>query len=661
MIPTNTEKYMSLTLDNLLFIDSFSFLATGLEKLVENLATGGMDKFPNLHADFPGVSAEKMKLLVRKGVFPYDYTDSFDKFEKTKLPTIKQFYNKLNNQEMNETDYKHAQNVWNEMGCKTFGDYHDLYLKTDVLLLADVFENFRKVARQHYKLDPCYYFSLPGYAWDAMLMMTKVKISLFDDTQVNEYLFVESAIRGGVSMITKRLGEANNKYIKNSKTYDESKPSKHMMYLDANNLYGWAMSQSLPVSDYVMETETNWTTEQILALEDDAAKGYIFEVDLEYPRELHELHNDLPCAPERLKVQEEWLSDYSKALNVKLQKDDSTKVKVSKCEKLLLTLNNREKYVVHYRNLKLYLQLGLKLTKVHKVMSFKQDAFLKPYVEFNTKQRALAKNDFEKDFFKLMNNACFGKTMENVRNRIDFELVTQQDRITKLAAKPRFKSTKIFSEDLVGVEMTKCKVVLNKPIIIGFAVLDMSKVLMYDFHYNTMKAKYQNKCKLLFTDTDSLCYEIETEDVYADMATFKDKMDFSDYPKDHKLYDVSNKKVIGKFKDETNGVPMTQFVGLKSKMYSFVTDDIKIEKRNKKRGKGIKTSVLKKEITHEDYLQCLIDDSFTKSAKMNAIRSYDHKIYSITMDKMALNSYDDKRYYLNSYDSNSYGYNPIKI
>jgi hypothetical protein len=322
-----------------------------------------------------------------------------------------------------------------------------------------------------------------------------------------------------------------------------------------------------------------------------------------------------------------------------------------KVAKLVPNLRNKKNYVVHYRNLKLYLELGLQLKKVYRVLKCEQSAWLKPYIEYNTKQRAVAKSAFEKDFFKLMNNAVFGKTMENVRNRIDYELVTSPDRVTALTKRPRFKGSKIFNENLVGIEMLKSKVVLNKPIGIGFAILDLSKVLMYDFHYNTMKSKYEHKCKLLFTDTDSLTYEITTEDIYEDMKSIKDQFDFSDYPKEHPLYDTTNKKVIGKFKDETSGLPITEFVGLKAKMYSFLTEEM-----NVKKAKGVKSNVVKKTITHYDYRKCLYDDKHTTFAEMKTIQSKGHQLFSVTQNKIALTGYDDKRYYLNAFVSRAYGH-----
>ena len=196
----------------------------------------------------------------------------------------------------------------------------------------------------------------------------------------------------------------------------------------------------------------------------------------------------------------------------------------------MTSLNNKTNYVVHYKNLQLYLDLGLQLKKVHRVLEFTQTHFLKKYIDFNTLKRTNAKNDFEKNFFKLMNNAIYGKTMENLRKRTSIKLCTSKKQLEKLASKPTFKSFKIFNENLVAVSRIKESLYLNRPSYVGMCILDLSKTLMYDFHYNFIKDKYGKKAKLLFTDTDSLCYEIETKDIYKDLWRDKNLFDNSAYP-----------------------------------------------------------------------------------------------------------------------------------
>ena len=481
--------------------------------------------------------------------------------------------------------------------------YHNLYNKTDVLLLADVFENFRDICIKNYKLDPAHYYTAPGLAWDAALKITEVELELLSD--IDMLMMFEGGIRGGVSMISNRYGKANNKYMGNN--FDSNKPSKYIQYLDANNLYGWAMSKPLPTHGF------EWMNVNELKTWENYS--CILEVDLEYPKSLHDLHNDYPLAPE--------------------------KIKVNKVDKLIPNLNNKKKYVIHYENLKQYLNLGLKLTKIHSGIKFKESPWLKKYIDLNTNLRTKAKNEFEKDFFKLMNNSVFGKTMEKIRNRVDIKLVTDKIKAGKLAAKPNFKHCNIFSENLVSIHMKK-KLFFNKPVYLGMCILDLSKTLMYDFHYNYIKKKYGNTAKLLFTDTDSLMYEIKTEDFYKDMSgDVKDRFDTIDYPPNHPSGIPSGfNKVLGMFKDEAGGKVIDEFVGLRAKLYSYKM----FEGKESKKSKGVKKSVVKKSITYEDYKNCLFTGK-EQLRKMNVIRSYNHEIYTEEVNKIAL-SPDDKRHIL---------------
>ena len=638
-IPNNMEKYMAFMLGNhLTFIDSFQFMSSSLDKLVSNLPAEAL-KYTSER-----FKKEKLSLMTRKGVYPYDYMDSFDKFNKTELPTKEEFYSILIDEHISNEDYTHAQNVWNTFKLQTMGEYHDLYLKSDILLLADVFENFRRTCIQYYKLDPCHYFTSPGLSWDAMLKMTNIKLELMTD--INMFQFIEKGMRGGISYIANRYGKANNKYMKE---YDEKASSKYIMYLDANNLYGWAMSQYLPTGNFRWMTEKQISKLNVARYNENSEKGLILEVDLEYPKELHNLHNDYPLAAERVCVNKNMLSDYCKKIATKYN------ISTGLVHKLIPTLSNKEKYVLHYRNLQIYIDLGLKLKKIHRVLEFDQSPWLKQYIDFNTQKRSQAKNAFEKDFFKLMNNSVFGKTMENIRKRVDVRLITDGKKLLKMSSKPTFVCSKIFNENLVAVHKIKEVLTLNRPAYVGMCILDLSKTLMYDFHYNYIKQKYGDKAKLLFTDTDSLTYEIETENVYQDFWNDKDKFDNSDYPESSQYFSKANKKVIGKFKDEAAGMPIKEFIGLRSKMYSYKKEDNKVEKT----AKGIKKNIIKGNIKHEDYKKVLFKNEQMQHT-MTTIRSERHELGSYEINKISLSCFDDKRYISeNGINSLSYGHYAI--
>ena len=638
-IPNNMEKYMAFMLGNhLVFLDSLQFMNSSLDKLVSNLPK---DDLKYTSKTFKG---KRLELMMRKGVYPYDFMDCFEKFNQKELPKKEDFYSILNDQHISDEDYQHAKKVWNAFKCKNMGQYHDLYLGSDVLLLADVFESFRKTCLSYYKLDPCHYFTSPGLSWDAMLKMTKVELELMTD--IDMYQYVELGLRGGVSYIAHRHGVANNKYMKG---YDKKALSRYLSYLDSNNLYGWAMSQYLPTGNFKWMSEKKIGKLDLAKYKDDSNQGLILEVDLEYPNELHDRHNDYPLAPEKIRVTEDMLSNYCKRIATKYN------ISTGLVTKLIPNLRNKEKYVLHYRNLQLYMDLGLKVTKVHRVLQFDQSSWLKTYIDFNTEKRKQAKNAFEKDFFKLMNNSVFGKTMENLRKRVDVRLVTSKHKLLKLASKPTFVSSKIFNDNLVAVHKIKETLILNGPVYVGMCILDLSKTLMYDFHYNYIKKKYGTKARLLFTDTDSLTYVIQTEDVYQDFWKDRHLFDNSDYPESSPYFDKTNKKVIGKFKDEAAGVPICEFVGLRSKMYSY----IKSNRTGEKTAKGIKKNVIKNDVKHEDYKKTLLENK-QMYHKMKTIRSQNHQLGSYEINKVSLSCFDDKRY-IHDNGISSYAYGHYKI
>ena len=317
------------------------------------------------------------------------------------------------------------------------------------------------------------------------LKRTGIRLELLTDPDM--LLMFERGIRGGITQAVRKYASANNKYMRDK--FDHNEHTTYLQYLDANNLYGWAMSQPLPTGGFKwVDVNPN----EISELPTRTDKGYLLEVDVSYPKELHNPHNDLPFMCERMEI--------------------------NGVVKLVPNLRDKKNYVIHIQALNQALQHGLRLGRIHRAIEFNQSPWLKTYIDFNTQLRTAATNDFKKDFFKLMTNSVFGKTTENIRKHRNIKLVTTEEKYLHTVMHPNFKSGVLFGENLMGCEMGKIKVVMNKPVYLGQAILDLSKIMMYEFHYDYMIPKYGDRLKLCYMDTDSLVYHIKTKDFYADIA-----------------------------------------------------------------------------------------------------------------------------------------------
>ena len=548
--------------------------------------------------------------------------DSWERFNETSLPSKEDFYSHLNMEDIDDIDYRHGNNVFKVFKLDNLGDYHDLYVKSDTLLLADVFENFRNMCIKVYELDPAHFVLLPGLAWQVCLKKTNIKLELLTDYDM--LLMVEEGIRGGIYHSIHRYAKANNKYMQN---YDNNEESSYIQYLDANNLYGWAMSKKLPVNGFKWFDSNKINEDFIENYNENNDKGYILEVDVKYPKRIRELHSDLPFLSERMEV--------------------------NKCKKLVCNLFNKKKYVVHINALKQALNHGLKLKKIHRVIKFNQKEWLKPYIDMNTELIKAAKNDFEKDLFKLMNNSVFRKTMENIRKHRDIKLVTTDKKRSRLVSEPNYHTINLISEDLSIIEMKKTKVKMNKPIYLGLSILEISKTLMYEFWYDYMKPKYNDKVKLCYMDTNSFIIKIKTNDFYEDIANHvENRFDTSNYEVNRPLPTGKNKKIIGLMKDKLGGKIIAEFVTLRPKTYSFLTDDGKEDKK----AKGTKEFIIKKMIKFNDYKKCLLDDEVILKSQQR-FTSKKHNVYTENKNKIALSNNDDKRIVSsNKISSYPYGY-----
>jgi len=604
IIPKSKEKYLSLTCGiknsniKFKFIDSLHFFTGSLNENAKKLSI------------FQYIPDEKKDLRFKQ-FFPYSYIDSFDKIFENQLPQdLKYWYNDITKSTISQNDLDYANFIFNKYNCKNIGDYIKIYLETDVLLLTEIFEQFRNVSIKTYKLDPAWYYSTPGMAWDAALSFTKIKLELLKDEEMVDFFLEKGSLRGGISTVCrKKFSIANNKYLD---SYDKNKESSFIGYFDANNLYGYIMTSPLPISNFhwLVEDEINdlffKLSNKILILNEEI--GYILECDLEYPLSKHKEHVELPLAPEHYN------------------------------NKLCATLFDKNNYKIHIKNLIFYLENGIILKKIYKGIVFKQQNWLKGYIDNNNKLRTSVTDEIEKNYYKLMNNAVFGKTMENVFNRKNFKILnnSNKNKINKLINQSDFKKEYIVSEETVILEFEKKEVIFDKPIYVGFSILELSKLHMYFLHYSIIKKHYNNKALLMYMDTDSLIYELKTEDMYLDIKNMINYFDTSVYKKDNIAYNNLNAGKLGLLKDEFAKDPIVEFCALRSKVYSIITNSKNIQKC-----KGINKSVMKN-LTHDKYLDCFINGGVVE-IKQVKFKSEKHKIYTIELEKEALCRFDDKR------------------
>ena len=458
IIPKTNEEYISVTYGCIRFIDSYRFLSSGLDSLVKTLVDNSHktlkdfeeeiidndeilnlvneikmlikeDKYKNdsikdLKKDYPDKINEleealldymgendlkilktgfpdKWKYLTKKLAYPYEFFNCIEDYQKPVNNLKKEdFFSKLKNKCPDDEEIERTKEIIKIFNIKNGEELTEIYLKSDVLLLASVFEKFIKVSVNEFKNNPLYCVSLPGYTWECGLKYTGINLQTLQDKDL--ILTLENNIRGGIS------SAMGDRYVK-------SNENKKILYVDANNLYGHSMSQPLHYDEIEMwhghpDLYMNWL-EEILNTPDDSDIGYFIEVGLRYPDNIKEKTKNFPLCPENKIIHKDKYNDneYMKQIKPK---------NYAKSKKLICDWTDKKHYLVHYRMLKFYVRHGMVVDKIHEIISFKQSKWLEKYKNFNTQKRNKAKNDFEKDFYKLLNNAFYGKTMENVRNRL---------------------------------------------------------------------------------------------------------------------------------------------------------------------------------------------------------------------------------------------------
>jgi len=491
---------------------------------------------------------------------------------------------------------------------------------------------------------------------DSAFKMTRSHIDLLPEQEM--YEFVESGIRGGFTFVNKHHLHVNAPDIEPS-SYDASKPRHEMLYVDANNLYGHALSQLLPTSNFkwLTDAECQGVMNGFKDYNLESTMGYLLEVDLEYPSAIHEKTKDFPFCPEKMKVNETHLSEFMKDQARSVNPNSKSN---KTYEKLLLTQFNKTKYTVHGRLLQFYLRQGMKLTKVHRGLSFNQTFVFRDYIDYNSRMRQQATSEFEKDYFKLKNNSLYGKMVENIRRRMNFYLVNDRERYLELVSKPSFLRSIIFNENLCGVKLAKEMVTLNKPVAIGQAVLDLAKLEMYELYYDKLKAYEQElQCNISVVggDTDSFFLSVTNCNVYETLLPAMQRdllLDSSNFDPSHPLYSNALKAQLGCIKDESAGHPYLDWVLLKPKAYSMKCTSAA---GSKKRAKGVKRASVRG-LCHEDYVRAF-QDQRNLSLEQRRFASSHHHMQTLIYDKQSLSFYEDKRYWSDIDISLPYGHHSL--
>ena len=628
-----------------------------LAKLAEELKQSN-HTFPYLRQSSMierGIQAEEqeelLNILTSKGFFPYSLLRELDRLaEITEFPPIEAFANDLDEGDtISQQNYAYAKNVYQRLNCKSLKDYHDYYLKVDVYLLCEVFMSYAKKIHDEFHLHPARYLGTPSLAMDALLYHNKQKeqptyLEFIKDKDL--YYFFEDAVKGGMSYTSLRHFAHEEKHPQ----FQEEDSMVKAMFVDVNSLYSTAMVQKLPVSDFIFLTEEQIAqfdlTGKTWDLEGD--HGYYIECDIDIPPEIHKKTNAYPLCPERVIVTDDMLSPLSKTAMKNLNKTSYT------MKKLVATMFPKEKYKCHWKTLKLYIDIGAKITKIHRIVRFKQDNFVESFIRHCIKLRSETDSPFYKQCFKTVMNSLYGKFLESVRKRMEVIFETDSHRAKKHASKPTYVTHRIVNPDLVLFFHRKPSVHLDKLVHVGTTILDLSKHHMYDLWYNKLMPVIDSKyCDIITSDTDSFLFAYETNNPARDLQHFSSFFDFSNYDKQHPLYNNTNKAALGYIKDEVAGGTIIEAVALRPKTYAFQSIPFTAESSKThtpppvqvlKKLKGVGRTFVKKRLSFSDFKNALIHNR-VYTANFHAIQQRKFINRSVVIRKLALSNFDTKRYY----------------
>jgi hypothetical protein len=578
----SSEQFNYIRVGKYEFVDSYQHLKASLDKLVEFQTELPLCDKLNIHP-----------LLRRKGVYPYSWVDDYNKFNHTTLPSIEAFYNDLEDKPCSVDEYNHAINVWNTLGCNTFKDYHIHYLKSDVILLADVFENYRNMCLKEFQLDPAQFISAPSLSYVAGLKFTGCKLDALTD--INMYQFFHSALRGGLC----NVGE-----LTYCNVYD--KQDEHIIGLDINSLYPYSLMFPMPISDFQWVTPTMDMINNY-RLEDEY--GYFIECDIHVPKSIHNKFSPYPLFPERIDG------------------------------KLMCTLFDKDHYIDHVLSLQFGVKHGYVITKLHRAIKFKQSCVLADYMNYLLEKRKFTKRaTFQDEFYKLLANSFFGKTIEDPLKYRNYKTASGRKNIIKLANNEHIIDFHKIDDEFILAELLKNKVMYKKPKYIGATILSISKVVMANYYYDWLIPMFGDNMKFIYTDTDSLVIWVKHPNLKQYMMQ----------PENNEIFEIGehNKRVPGRFKLEKDNI--VEFKAYCPKQYYYIMkvgDKYVCSEKFKGIPDRCRTS---KELTQTDIIQHLQSHSpLTPKTTYDYkhLRSHKHEIYVEDVHK-EVTANDDKRYWL---------------
>lgn len=644
-LPYNMEKFRTLQVGKIVFVDSLHLLPSSLDKLVSDL-TASNHPFPLLDqhpffAKFPHLK----HLLIRKGVYPYEWASSVNKLINQKtFPPISCFYSTLSKSIISQEDYLHGMKVFEAFQCANMLDYCHLYCRLDTILLAEAVLDFRKMVLKEFALDCTRYISTPQLAFDCLLTTFKEPVQMMHDPEM--IMMVTQNIKGGVSFVNERHVDLKD-YMKTSNNENvEDKIQDQLLYIDANNLYSVAQRLPMPFSSYewMEKEELNDFCTNLLQISENAETGYIVEVDLEYPQHLFEQHKALPLLPYHRTMTFNDVSPFSKDSLLTLRK--RSEALRYKSTKLVTDMTDKDKYVVHYRNLQTYVKLGIKIKKIWRGFKFKQKRYLKPFIDLCTQKRIAAETVNQKNHFKLFMNSSFGKHLQDNRKHMISKIVQKYPKFAKHYNSPLYKGHRILSENVIAVYLRPGKVALNRLYAVGFTILELSKNHMYTSYYDFIQPVLgKQNVSVVLTDTDSLVLHTKNFSRNQVLDRLTPCLDFSNYPKDHPRFSTQNKAKPGYFKDESASNFMTEIIGLKSKCYITKVQNMTSNTQSENVVcKGV-TKAARQTLNMQIFRNVV--NSFSKvHAEQYCIRSRNHHLFTQRIKKIALSSTDDKRYLL---------------